>query len=456
MASAPEPVMNSIDTLTIAGGRVTGDISVPGDKSISHRVAMFAALADGRSSIRGFLRSEDCLATLNALTQLGVHVEWQREVLIIDGQGLSGFSQPENPIDCGNSGTTMRLLCGLLSGQDFPSVLTGDASLMRRPMERVAEPLRRMGVAITTTDGCAPVRIDGSPNVAAAETDIPLASAQVKTALTLAALYAHGTSRIAAPGLVRDHTERLLPLFGVAVKRDQIQTWITGPATLTAVDFTVPGDFSSAAFFMVAACIAGVDTLVIRNVGLNPGRIALLNLLRAMGARIETDNIREDGPEPIGDITVWPSRLSGIQVPEHQVAAAIDEFPALCVAAACADGITEIEGADELRHKESDRIQTMADALHGLGVSVKTSASGIKIEGGPVSGGTVDSAGDHRIAMASSLLGLVSGDPVTVRDTQCIQTSFPGFTELLGAVGVTVTRQSTGPVPDDHKSGYSG
>ncbi len=427
-----------VGRLTIAGGHIGGTIHVPGDKSISHRVAVFAALANGTSVINGFCHGDDCLATLSALNFLGVEHEWDDQVLSVYGNGRNGLSAPGTTIDCGNSGTTMRLLCGLLAAQDFSSTLIGDASLSRRPMERVAAPLRQMGARITTTDGFPPVRIDGNPQLKGGRIEVEVASAQVKTALTLAALYANGESRVSTPGMVRDHTERLLPLFGCPVQTDGRATVVPGRVDLQAIEFSVPGDISAAAFFMVAACLAGHGVTRIVDVGLNPGRSALIKLLQDMGARIEVSEHSTDAAEPTGEIHIWPADLTGVAVPKELVTPAIDEFPALCIAAACAVGETTIRGAGELRFKESDRIKTMAVALRTLGVFVETNSDGLLIRGGKISGGIVDCAGDHRIAMALSVLGLVTQDPLTVTGTGCIQTSFPGFHDLLAKAGANI------------------
>ncbi|MCZ6762204.1 MAG: 3-phosphoshikimate 1-carboxyvinyltransferase [Gammaproteobacteria bacterium] len=438
MSSAPHRHTIDPGRLTIAGGHVGGTVRVPGDKSISHRVALLAALASGTSAIRGFCHGDDCLATLSALHSLGVEHVWDDQVLSINGNGRGSLSAPAAAIDCGNSGTTMRLLCGLLAPQDFSSTLVGDDSLSRRPMERVAAPLRQMGARITTTDGNSPLRIDGNPRLRAARIEVEVASAQVKTALTLAALHADGESRISTPGRVRDHTERLLPLFGCPVRVEGQATLVPGGVDLQAIEIRVPGDISAAAFFMVAACLAGHGLTRIVDVGLNPGRSALIRLLQDMGARIEVTEHAAGAAEPIGEIRIWRSDLTGVDVPRELVAPAIDEFPALCVAAACASGETTIRGAGELRFKESDRIATMAVALRTLGVSVETSSDGLLIRGGEISGGTVDCGDDHRIAMALSILGLVSRGPLTVIGTKCIQTSFPGFQELLAKAGANI------------------
>ena len=438
MSSGSQRHTDDVGYLTVAGGQIGGDLNLPGDKSISHRVALFAAMASGTSTVRGYSQGEDCLATLAALNCLGIEYAWNRDVLSITGNGLDGLREPAGAIHCGNSGTTMRLLCGLLAAQEFSSTLIGDESLSRRPMERVAVPLRQMGGEISTNNGCPPVRIDGNPELCAGRIEIEVASAQVKTAVTLAALNADGESSITAPGLLRDHSERMLPLFGCPVQIDGPATLVSGPAKLQPVEFTVPGDFSAAAFFMVAACLAGKGVTRLIDVGLNPGRTALIDLLKDMGARIEVSQHPTGDAEPIGEIHIWPSALTGVEVPEELVAPAIDEFPALCVAAACATGETTIRGAAELRIKESDRIDTMAAALRSLGVFVETRPDGMAIRGGEIGGGRVACAGDHRIAMALGILGLVAKGPLTVTGTQCIQTSFPGFRNLLARAGANI------------------
>jgi 3-phosphoshikimate 1-carboxyvinyltransferase len=448
LSSGSQRHIDDAGCLTVAGGQIGGDLHFPGDKSISHRVAMLAALASGTSTIRGYSQGEDCLATLAALESLGVEYAWNRNVLSITGNGLDGLCEPAGAIHCGNSGTSMRLLCGLLAAQKFSSTLIGDDSLSRRPMERVAVPLRQMGAEITTSDGCPPLRIDGNPGLRAGRIEIEVASAQVKTAVTLAALYADGESSITAPGLLRDHSERMLPLFGCPVQIEGPTTMVSGPAKLQPIEFTVPGDFSAAAFFMVAACLAGKGVTRLIDVGLNPGRTALIDLLRNMGARIEVSQHPTGNAEPIGEIHIWPSALTGIEVPEELVAPAIDEFPALCIAAACAAGETTIRGAAELRIKESDRIDTMAVALRSLGVFVETRSDGMTIRGGEISGGRVACAGDHRIAMALSILGLVAKGPLTVTGTECIQTSFPGFRNLLARAGANIAANSETGTPD--------
>ncbi|HHQ14865.1 MAG TPA: 3-phosphoshikimate 1-carboxyvinyltransferase, partial [Chromatiales bacterium] len=394
-----------------------GTVSVPGDKSISHRALMLGALAEGTTQISGFLAGEDCLATLAAIRAMGIQadVNGQGEVQIT-GRGLHGLTAPAAPLDMGNSGTAMRLFAGLLSAQAFDSVLSGDESLSRRPMERVAEPLRRMGAQIETTDGHAPLRITGGQRLTGTDHRLPVASAQLKSALLLAGLYAHGCTSVTEPAVTRDHTERMLVQFGVDVQRDGATVRICGDARLQATQIDVPGDLSSAAFFLLAGCIVPGSELTIDNVGLNPTRTGVLQILELMGADLQIDK-RSSGAEPVGRITVRSRPLHGIDIPPELVPLAIDEFPLLFVAAAFAKGTTRISGAAELRHKESDRIGVMVAGLQQLGVQVKERPDGAEIIGGPVGGGSVDSHGDHRVAMAFAIAGAAASAPVQIADT---------------------------------------
>jgi 3-phosphoshikimate 1-carboxyvinyltransferase len=420
-------------------------MTVPGDKSISHRALLLAAIGDGRSQLSGFLEGEDCRATLAALRALGVqiHANEAGEVTV-DGTGMRGLRAADHALDVGNSGTAMRLLAGLLSAQHFPSTLTGDESLMRRPMERVAEPLRRMGARIATTNGRPPIRIDPADTVIAIDYELPVASAQVKSAILLAGLYAHGTTRTFCPGMTRDHTERMLAGVGASIDVDVAQGMVAlhGPARLRAADWNIPGDFSSAAFFVVAGLLAADDVLEIRNVGLNPTRIGLLHILRDMGARIDVSNERLVGGEPIGNLIVHRSELNGVDISAEHVASAIDEFPALFVAAACAAGTTRLRGAGELRHKETDRLAVMAAALTGLGIAVQEYPDGMDVAGGRISGGVVDSCGDHRVAMAMAVAaaGIAGSGSIDVLNTAQVATSFPGFVETAVSVGLRVSQ----------------
>jgi 3-phosphoshikimate 1-carboxyvinyltransferase len=423
--------------LTSPGGRVAGEMRVPGDKSISHRAAMLGAIAEGTTEIDGFLEAADCESTLAALASLGVRIDRLAPGrLRVHGTGASGLVAPPAPLDLGNSGTSMRLLAGILAGQSIHATLVGDASLMQRPMERVAAPLRRMGADVRTRDGRPPVTISGSRALTGCNHVLQVPSAQVKSALLLAGLRARGRTRVQEPGISRDHTERMLEAFGVRVTREAGSVAIEGPATLAATRVEVPGDFSSAAFFVVAALTAGAAPLVIRDVGLNPTRTALLEILRRMGAGIRTHALREAAGEPRGDIEVRPAALHGVEVPAGLVPAALDELPVLFAAAAMAAGETVVTGAGELRVKESDRLAAMADGLAALGVFVQRLPDGLRIRGGRISGGEADCRGDHRIAMAFAVLGARAESPVRILDVQNVATSFPGFAQAARACGL--------------------
>ena len=420
------------------GGALQGEVRVPGDKSISHRSLMLGALAHGRTEVSGFLASEDCLATLRALRAMGVAIE-QRDAhhLFVDGVGLDGLQAPAGPLDMGNAGTAIRLFMGLLAGQRFDSTLLGDASLMRRPMERVAQPLRSMGARIDTVEGRPPVRIHGGQRLRAIDYAMPMASAQVKSAVLLAALQAEGVTRVSEPAPTRDHTERMLAGFGVSVVRDTATVRLEGGQALLATDIGVPGDFSSAAFFIVAGCLAaGPEGVLLRNVGVNPTRTGLIDMLRLMGADIRVTPLADAGPEPVADILVHRSALRGVQVPEALVPLSIDEFPVFFVAAAAASGETRVSGAGELRVKESDRLAVMAEGLAAVGVECELLADGLRIQGGAIGGGRIDSHGDHRIAMAFAVAAAVARAPIEIQDVANVATSFPGFPEAARAIGL--------------------
>ena len=422
----------------IAGpsGRISGEVRVPGDKSISHRAVMFGAFAEGVTEISGFLDGEDCLATLAAFEAMAVQVERPAKDRLIIRGAAGRLKAPSAALDLGNSGTGMRLLAGLLCGQPFNSTLVGDHSLMRRPMERVAVPLRRMGATIHTQHGRAPLQIEGGRNLQGCTHELDLPSAQVKSAILLAGIQAAGMTSVSEPVLSRDHTERMLHAFGVPVERDGGTVSLRGPAMLHGTSIEVPGDFSSAAFFIVAGLIAGTAPLLIRRVGVNPTRTGLLEILRLMGADIRLQAAREYGGEPVADIEVRPGPLRGIAVPRELVASAIDEFPVLFAAAAVAAGETVVTGAADLRVKESDRIAVMAEGLERLGVQAKVLPDGIRIRGGAVAGGTVESQGDHRIAMSFAVLAARAGAPVVIRDVRYVATSFPGFAATARGAGL--------------------
>ena len=425
------------------GGSVTGRIRVPGDKSISHRSIMLGSLAKGTTEVEGFLEGEDALATLQAFRDMGVVIEGPHHGrLTIHGVGLRGLKAPPGPIYLGNSGTSMRLLSGLLAAQDFDSTLTGDASLSRRPMNRVAEPLRAMGAVIeTAAEGRPPITIRGHKTLKGLTYEMPVASAQVKSCLLLAGLYAQGVTTVIEPAPTRDHTERMLRGFGYPVSVDGARVALESGLGLQAAKIEVPADISSAAFFLVAASIAPGSDLLLEGVGVNPTRTGIIDILRLMGGDITLENQREAGGEPVADLRVRAAPLKGIEIPAALVPLAIDEFPALFIAAACAQGRTVLRGAEELRVKESDRIQVMADGLLALGVSVEPTPDGIIIDGSQIGGGVVNARGDHRIAMAFSIAALRANAPIQIHDCANVATSFPNFLALCAQVGMRVAQE---------------
>ncbi|MDX5151973.1 MAG: 3-phosphoshikimate 1-carboxyvinyltransferase [Acidiferrobacterales bacterium] len=434
---------SDIEFIVQPGGHLTGRIRVPGDKSVSHRSVMLGALANGTTEIDGLLEGEDVLATLGAFRAMGVQAEGpDNGRLVIHGVGLHGLQSPKAPLDMGNSGTAMRLMSGILAGQTFDSELIGDKSLSKRPMNRIADPLRAMGAVIDTEDnGRPPLRIHGNRPLEGISYELPVASAQVKSAILLAGLYAEGRTQVTEPAPTRDHTERMLRGFGYAVEVDGATISLEGGGTLTSTRIDVPADISSAAFFLVGASIAPGSDLVLEHVGMNPTRIGVINILRLMGADIDISNERTIGGEPVADLRVRSARLHGIDIPEDQVPLAIDEFPALFVAAAQAEGTTRLTGAHELRVKESDRIAVMAQGLAALGISHRETDDGIIINGQPGTtwgGGIVDSHGDHRIAMSFAMAGLQASAPITIRDCLNVNTSFPNFVGLASGVGLKV------------------
>jgi 3-phosphoshikimate 1-carboxyvinyltransferase len=418
---------------------LAGTIDVPGDKSVSHRALMLAALAEGTSTIRGFLEGEDTRATAAILRQLGVRMETPAPgVRIIHGVGLRGLRGHAEPLDCGNAGTGMRLLAGLLAGQAFDSELVGDASLCERPMRRVTDPLGTMGARIATRDGLPPLKITGGSYLQGISYTLPVASAQVKSALLLAGLYAEGATEVIEPHPTRDYTERMLAAFGWPIEFEPGKARLTGGHRLSATDVDVPADFSSAAFFLVAASIVPGSDLRLTSVGLNPRRTGLMRALQLMGADIRVERAHNSGGEPVGDICVRYAPLHGVTLPESLVPDMIDEFPALFIAAAMASGSTVISGVAELRVKESDRLAAMATGLRALGLNVDEVADGATIHGGGLQGGAVDSLGDHRIAMSFALAGLVAAAPVTIADCANVATSFPDFLGLANGCGFAV------------------
>jgi 3-phosphoshikimate 1-carboxyvinyltransferase len=428
--------VSRLDWISAPAGPLLGELRVPGDKSVSHRAIMFAALAEGTSRIAGFLEGEDTLATARAFARMGVRVDAPRaSERIVHGSGLRGLRAPDAPIDCGNAGTGMRLLTGLLAGQAFDSTLIGDESLSKRPMRRVIEPLARMGARIESNNGLPPLRIAGNRALRGIDYALPVASAQVKSAILLAGLYADGETMVHEPHPTRDYTESMLRAFGWPVEFGAGFAKLGGGHRLHAADIAVPADFSSAAFFIVAATLAPDSELVLRGVGMNPRRTGLLQALCAMGANIRESNESGQGGEPVADLVVRHAPLHGIDVPVELVPDMIDEFPILFVAAAAASGTTRIRGAAELRVKESDRIAVMARGLRALSVQIEETPDGAIIEGGKFSGGEVDSAGDHRCAMSLAVAGLVADAPVRIADCANVATSFPGFVELARSCG---------------------
>lgn len=431
-------------TYTVApGGGLQGHLRVPGDKSISHRCIMLGSIAEGVTSVRGFLEGEDNLTTLEAFRALGVCIEGPRQgCLTIHGVGLRGLRPPDKPLYLGNSGTSIRLLAGLLAGQGFDVEMSGDASLARRPMRRVTEPLAAMGASLETSpQGTPPLRIRGGRQLSGIDYTLPVASAQIKSCLLLAGLYAEGRTCVAEPAPTRDHTERMLRGFGYPIARYGNRACVEGRGRLTAMPIDVPADLSSAAFFIVGACIAPGSDLTLEHVGVNPTRLGVINILRRMGADITLQNEREIGGEPVAEVRARTSALHGVAIPQDQVPLAIDEFPALFIAAACARGKTTLTGAAELRVKESDRIQVMAEGLQSLGVDAQPTVDGMVIEGGRLRGGAIESHGDHRIAMAFAMAGLRAEGVITIKDCANVATSFPGFVRLAQAAGLTISEE---------------
>ncbi len=427
------------------GGQLTGSLRVPGDKSISHRSIMLGSLSEGITTIKGFLQGEDSLATLEAFKSLGVNIEGPDDqgIVVIHGVGMKGLAAADKSLDLGNSGTSMRLLSGLLAAQNFDLTLTGDHSLSSRPMQRVLEPLRLMGAKIDATDqGTAPLKIRGGQQLDAIDYQLPMASAQVKSCLLLAGLYARGKTCVTEPAPTRDHTERMLRGFGykslevIAIDKHRRTICLEGGGKLTACDIDVPADISSAAFFMVGASIAPGSDITLKHVGINPTRTGIINILKLMGADINLENESEVGGEQVADLRIRSSRLNGIHIPEDQVPLAIDEFPALAIAAACAQGQTIVSGAEELRVKESDRIQAMVDGLQILGIDCQATQDGMIINGGAMGGGIVDSLGDHRIAMSFAIAALRSQENISISNCANVNTSFPGFVQMAQSSGL--------------------
>jgi len=414
-------------------------VTVPGDKSVSHRALMLGGIAEGQSTISGFLAGEDCLATLDAMTAMGVEVRRESDTeVIVNGVGMRGLIAPSTDLDLGNSGTAMRLMAGLLSGQNFDSVLVGDASLTGRPMQRVITPLGLMGANIDSNSGCPPLKVNGAGRLRGIDYTLPVASAQVKSSVLLAGLYADGITTVKEPAVTRDHTERMLTTMGIEIEKVEQRISMRGDQTLVGTDIDVPADLSSASFVMLAAILSSNAEVTIKNVGVNPTRTGVIDILRGMGADISLLNSRLYGEEPVADIVVRSSRLHGGAVDPALVSLAIDEFPILFVAAAAAAGPTVFSDIAELRVKESDRIASMANGLRILGIQVDETDDGATVHGGKLIGGEVESYGDHRIAMSLAVAGSIASDAVTVNDVSAVETSFPGFVPIMSKLGISI------------------
>ncbi len=418
---------------------VDATVTVPGDKSISHRSLMLGSIADGETTVSGFLAGEDCLATLAAMRAMGVEIEQPTPTeVVIHGVGLQGLEAPDGPLDLGNSGTAMRLMTGLLAGQSFSATLIGDESLSSRPMQRVIGPLTKMGAEIDSNDGKPPLTTVGGKKLSGITYEMPVASAQVKSSLLLAALYADGPTQIIEPAPTRDHTERMMKAMGAYLYLSDNRVGIQRVRSLKACPVRVPADLSSASFVMLAALLSDDADVVISNVGINPTRVGVIDILQGMGAEIHLERPSLLGGEPVADLRVRASRLRGSHVDPALVPLAIDEFPVLFVAASAAEGTTVFSGLEELRVKESDRIATMASGLKALGIEVEERSDGAVVTGGRFSGGSVKSYGDHRVAMALAIAGTVAGDEVTVRDVAAVDTSFPGFVSCMRSIGANI------------------
>jgi 3-phosphoshikimate 1-carboxyvinyltransferase len=417
----------------------SGTVTVPGDKSISHRALMLGGIAAGQTTISGFLNGEDCLASLNALRKMGVSIDYSGDTdVVINGAGSHGLSAPDGVLDMGNSGTAMRLFAGLLAGQSFASKMTGDDSLSARPMDRVIRPLSMMGAQIRSNDGRPPLEIEGQA-LSGVVYSSPVASAQVKSAILLAGLYAEGEIVIHESATTRDHTERMLAAMGVDLRVGETQIIMQGGQQPRGIDIQVPADLSSAAFVVLAAILSRDATITITDVGVNPTRTGVIQILQAMGADISIENVRLFGEEPVADVTARSSNLQGIDVDPALVSLAIDEFPILFIAAAAAEGKTRFTGIGELRVKESDRIAAMAEGLRALSVTVEESDDGAVVHGGKLYGGKVRSHGDHRVAMSFAIAGSIAEWAVQIEDTDAVATSFPGFQECLQSMGIDIS-----------------
>jgi 3-phosphoshikimate 1-carboxyvinyltransferase len=418
---------------------IVGKVNIPGDKSISHRAIILAAIADGESRIKNLLQGEDTLATIRVFQKMGVNIKNDGDIIIVKGVGLYGLSAENPTFYFGNSGTSVRLLSGLLSAQNFSSQLIGDESLMKRPMFRIINPLQKMNAKINCTDlGTLPIKIEGGQKIKGIEYELPIFSAQLKSCLLLAGLYAEGTTKIIENMVTRDHTERMLANFSHSVIRKGNQISIKKANRLIGCEIIIPGDFSSAAYFIVAAILTPNSNIIIENVGVNPTRNAMIKIMKLMGADIELKNERLESGEPVATIYAKTSKLIGINIPEELVPVAIDELPIILVAAACAKGKTKLSGAAELRVKESDRIQSMLDGFISLGIKVKALEDGMIIEGGQYNGGVINSNDDHRIAMAFSIAGIIAKAPIIINSCKNVATSFPEFVDTAKHLGMNI------------------
>ncbi len=423
-----------------------GDIRVPGDKSISHRSIMLGAIAEGQTHVRGFLEGQDALATLNSFKAMGVNIEGPSNgEVLIHGVGMNGLCAPEQPLYLGNSGTSIRLLSGLLSGQNFNTSLEGDKSLSMRPMGRVVDPLSLMGANILSNKGLLPLHIKGGCSLRGIKYKLPMASAQVKSAILLAGLYADGKTSITEVETTRDHTERMLSGFGYKVEKNNSEISIHGGGKLLACSIDVPADISSAAFFIVSASIVPGSDLLLRHVGINPTRTGVIDILNLMGADIVISNIKDVGGEPVADIRIRYAELTGIEIPVDLVPLAIDEFPVILVAASFANGRTVLTGAEELRVKESDRIQAMVDGLTSLGIDIQGTSDGAIVNGGLIKSSfdpiELNSFHDHRIAMAFAVAGLRVESNLVIHDCDNVSTSFPNFIDLARSIGFFLRKE---------------
>ena len=430
--------MSTLDYQLEPQGQCSGVLQVPGDKSISHRAVMLAAIANGDTDINGFLSSSDCVATVEAFRAMGVKIEQsEASQVIVHGVGLEGLRDPQTELNMGNSGTAMRLMSGILAGQSFPTTLIGDKSLSLRPMQRIQQPLQEMGANVSLAEsGTAPIKIQPSKLLQGIQYQLPVASAQIKSSVLLAGLYAQGKTCVTEDIQSRDHTERMLQAFSCPVTIENNSVCIEGGNTLTATKIDVPGDISSAAFFIVGTLISKSAELLIENVGINPTRNGVIEILQLMGGDIKIINKRAYGSEPVADLVIKSSDLHGIEIPQNLIAKSIDEFPILFIAAACAEGKTELSGAEELRVKESDRIHNLSVGLRSLGISTEEKPDGITICGGKLQGGEIDSAGDHRVAMSFAIASLLASGSIQIRNVENVATSFPDFVESASRLGL--------------------